>query len=378
MRPAIIPWLATLLAVSSLALPLDDAVDTLPVQAPSSPSANLPRLAIYYQTTHDAATGRPISMLPLITEKHIALTHLIVCTLHVRANRDIYLNDFPPDHPRFATVWAEAAILRESGVRVVAMVGGAAEGSFAADTLDAPDGSPLFERAYGQLRGALRRFGLQGLDVDVEQPMSQRGIARLVRRLRADFGPHFTITMAPVASALTKAAWPNLSGFSYRELEEATESREVEFYNAQFYNGFGDMASTEGFDSVVAAGYDPRRIVAGQVTTPENGAQWTPFDQLAGTMGDLRRKYGEIGGIMGWEYFNGKPGGEAKPWEWAQQITAILRPNKPVRLRVTREDAARLDAAWATSVAGRGSGNASVAGADDLKPDVDYWAMVSE
>ncbi|KLU82349.1 chitinase 3 [Magnaporthiopsis poae ATCC 64411] len=240
MRPTSIPWLATLLAVSSLALPLNDAVDTLPVQTPPSP-ATLPRLAIYYQTTHDAVTGRPISMLPLITEKHIALTHLIVCTLH-----------------------------------------------------------------------------------------------------------------------------------------DATKGREVEFYNAQFYNGFGDMASTEGFDSVVAAGYDPRRIMAGQVTTPENGWQWTPFDELARTMGELRRKYGEIGGIMGWEYFNGKPGGEAKPWEWAQQITAILRPNKPVGLRVTREDAARLDAAWATSVSGRDTGNTSVAGADNLKPDVDYWAMVSE
>ncbi|KAL8382166.1 hypothetical protein RB595_006108 [Gaeumannomyces hyphopodioides] len=375
MKSTLIPWLAALLAAPSLSRPLDDdAVGTLPVQAPST--AGLPRLAIYYQTTHDAATGRPISMLPLITEQHIALTHLIVCTLHVRAARELYLNDYPPDHPRFATVWAEAAVLRASGVRVVAMVGGAAEGSFDADTLDAPDGSPLFERAYGQLRDALRRFGLQGLDVDVEQPMSQRGVARLVRRLRADFGPDFTITLAPVATALTTRAWPNLSGFSYRELE-ATSGRDVEFYNAQFYNGFGDMADTDMFDSVVEAGYDPRRIVAGQVTTPANGAQWTPFDQLARTMGKLQRKYGEVGGIMGWEYFNGKPGGEAKPWEWAQQITAILRPDKHVQLKVTRDDAARLEAAWATSVAGRVDGNASLAGGDDLKPDVNYWAMVS-
>ncbi|EJT78261.1 chitinase 3 [Gaeumannomyces tritici R3-111a-1] len=377
MKPTLIPWLAALLlllAAPSLSRPLDDAADTLPVRAPS---ISLPRLAIYYQTTHDATTGRPISMLPLVTEQHIALTHLIVCTLHVRADRELYLNDFPPSHPRFATVWAEAAVLRDSGVRVVAMVGGAAEGSFAADTLDAPEGSPLFERAYGQLRDALRRFGLQGLDVDVEQPMSQRGAARLVGRLRADFGPEFTITMAPVASALTTREWPNLSGFSYRELE-ATSGRDVEFYNAQFYNGFGDMIDTGAFDSVVAAGYDPRRIVAGQVTTPDNGAQWTPFDQLARTMGELRRKYGEVGGIMGWEYFNGKPGGQAKPWEWAQQITAILRPGKQVQLRVTRDDAARLEAAWATSVAGKVSGNASLAGGDDVKPDVDYWAMVSE
>jgi len=28
---------------------------------------------------------------------------------------------------------------------------------------------------------------------------------------------------------------------------------------------------------------------------------------------------------MGWEYFNGRPGGKERPWEWAQAMTRILR-----------------------------------------------------
>ena len=28
---------------------------------------------------------------------------------------------------------------------------------------------------------------------------------------------------------------------------------------------------------------------------------------------------------MGWEYFNGRPGGKERPWEWAQEMTKILR-----------------------------------------------------
>ncbi|KAI6461008.1 hypothetical protein MCOR17_006495 [Pyricularia oryzae] len=365
-------------ATQSLALPIDDgqAANATSAAADLLGVSPLPRLAIYFQTTHSSATGRPISMLPLVTEKGIALTHLYVCTLHVNYDGEIHLNDFPPGHARFATLWREAAVLRRSGVRVMAMVGGAAEGSFSRRTLDAPDGDPNFEKYYGQLRDVLRDFGLQGLDVDVEQPMSLRGAVRLVRRLREDFGPDFVLTQAPVGTALSRGGTPNLSGFSYRDLDQAVGGS-IEFYNAQFYNGFGDMATTAAYDSVVAAGWDPRRIVAGQITTPANGQQFVPFDQLRRTMDELRARYGEIGGIMGWEYFNGKPGGESEPWEWAQEITAILRPDVPTVLTVSQADADELDEAWAVSVAAQPVMALGTAGVDPETPDVDYQAMVN-
>ncbi|OIW32936.1 coagulation factor 5/8 type domain protein [Coniochaeta ligniaria NRRL 30616] len=353
---------------------------SLPLQVPpttsprSSPLPDLPRLVIYYQTTHDSL-GNPISMLPLVTEKNIALTHLIICSLHINPGSTIHLNDHPPSDPHFTTLWAEARVLADAGVRVMGMIGGAAPGSFTAQTLDAPPGSnsTAFEHYYGQLRDVIRTYGLGGLDLDVEQSMSQAGITRLVERLYADFGPGFVVTLAPVASALENGG--NLSGFDYGDLEAAAGD-EIGFYNAQFYNGFGSMASTAAFDGVVANGWEAEKIVVGQITTPDNGGQYVSFDVLNRTIGELRGRYGEIGGIMGWEYFNSQPGGTAEPWEWAQRMTEILRPEGTFNLTVTRETAEMLEGAWRRSVLG-GSVQGVGGQYTGVLPDVDYMAMVN-
>lgn len=341
-----------------------------PNARPSPPRwSEIPRLVLYYQTTHDAL-GRPISMLPLITEKHIALTHLIVCSFHINRNAHLTLNDYPPSYPLFTVLWAETQLLRAAGVKVMGMIGGAARGSFDAYTLDGPDA--VFEVYYLQLRDAIALYGLEGMDLDVEQYMSQAGIARLIRRLRADFGERFIITLAPVASALWGGA--NLSGFSYPELEVALGG-EIAFYNAQFYNGFGWLGSTDYFDRAVSYGWHPSRLVAGQLTTPENGNGWVTHETLNATVAALRDKYGQIGGVMGWEYFNGRPGGNEQPWQWAQVMTAILRPGQVPRLRVTRGVAEGLIRAWQESVA-----PALVAGAGgpgkEVVMNVDYLGMI--
>jgi chitinase len=357
------------LSSPSFSLPVHEPATLTPrAQEPT----DLPRLVIYYQTTHDAS-GNPISMLPLVTEKNIALTHLIICSFHINLDSEIHLNDYPPSDPHFATVWSEARVLADAGVRIMGMIGGAASGSFTTQTLDAPEAnSAAFEHYYGQLRDVIRQFGLQGMDLDVEQSMSQAGITRLVRRLAQDFGPDFVITLAPVASALRNGG--NLSGFDYEDLEAAVGS-EIGFYNAQFYNGFGSMASTAAFDGVVGNGWRADKIVVGQITTPDNGGQYVGFDVLNRTIGQLRGKYGEIGGVMGWEYFNSKPGGTAEPWEWAQEMTEILRPEGRFDLRITMETAEELERAWRTSVVqGDGEG---VSGLESVVPNVDYMAMVN-
>ncbi|KAK0724986.1 glycoside hydrolase family 18 protein [Lasiosphaeris hirsuta] len=323
----------------------------------------LPRLVLYYQTTHDSQS-LPISMLPLITEKGIALTHLIVCSFHVNYNGVVHLNDYPPGHPHFYTMWNETLIMKEAGVKIMGMVGGAAAGSFDTVTLD---GDALnFELYYRQLRDVIAYYGLQGMDLDVEQPMSQAGITRLVQRLRADFGPDFEITLAPVASALVGGA--NLSGFNYKQLETAVGA-DIDFYNAQFYNGFGYLGTTTDFGRVVSQGWNPRKILAGQITTSDNGAGYIPYDRLNATISALRAMYGQIGGIMGWEYFNSQPGGLPQPWQWAQAMTAILRPNEVPRLTITKAKAKGLIQAWKDSVAG--------GIVPELMPNVDYMAMVN-
>lgn len=81
----------------------------------------------------------------------------------------------------------------------------------------------------------------------------------------------------------------------------------MEWYNTQFYCGWGDARSTGWYDAVVAAGWDPRRVVLGVVTNAANGAGHVGLRLLREVCGALRARYaarGGFGGVMGWEYFN--------------------------------------------------------------------------
>lgn len=121
--------------------------------------------------------------------------------------------------------------------------------------------------------------------------MSLAGIVRLIDRLRADFGPAFIITLAPVAAALVEGGG-NLSGFGYGDLERV-RGGEVAWYNAQFYCGWGDVG-VPGVWEVVSGGGTGRwgrgRVVVGLVT------RWvaeldllTPF-----TVGGVKERGGRV------------------------------------------------------------------------------------
>ncbi|CEJ94273.1 hypothetical protein VHEMI09814 [[Torrubiella] hemipterigena] len=355
------------------------AVATASTNAPS----DNPRLIVYFQTTHDKQ-GNPISMLPLVKEKGIALTHLIACSFHINKDSEIHLNDYPPSDARFKTLWKEADTLKQSGVKIMGMIGGAAAGSFDSNTLDGSQAN--FDKYYGQLRDIIRNFKLEGMDLDVEQSMSQSGINRLVEALYNDFGSNFLITLAPVASALRGGA--NLSGFDYSTLDD-NEGSKIAFYNAQFYSGFGSMSTTSDYDRIVSNGFDASRVIAGQLTAPANGYGYTPYSQLNKTVISLRDKYGQIGGVMGWEYFNSSPGGTDKPWQWAQIMTQILRPGLTPKIKMTRADAKALtDAYYESQAAASADADADSADSADAertnfksaavkKPVVDYYQWVN-
>ncbi|KAK4127767.1 glycoside hydrolase family 18 protein [Parathielavia appendiculata] len=282
----------------------------------------LPRLITYYQT-HHTPSGTPISVLPLLQNPGISVTHLILAAIHINEEpSNLTLNDHPPSHPRFTALWAELRILQASGIKVLCMLGGAAKGSFARlDTMMADE--PTFERYYAPLAELIRTHGLDGIDLDVEEPMSLAGIIRLIDRLRADFGPDFLITLAPVAAALLNCEH-NLSGFDYEALE-VMRGREIAWYNAQFYCGWGDCSNPAMYEMILIKGWQPEKIVVGLVTNPKNGSGWVPWNMLGTVLPVLVGRHPRFGGVMGWEYFNSLPGGEGKPWEWSQVMTALLR-----------------------------------------------------
>ncbi|KAJ5463231.1 Glycoside hydrolasesuperfamily [Penicillium sp. IBT 31633x] len=276
-----------------------------------------PRVILYHQTLIPGG-GQYVSMLPLL-ENNTGITHMILAAIHINEQPgDITLNDDPPENAKFDPLWAEVPLLQRQGVKVMCMLGGAAPGSFTR-----LDGSRAqFEQFYYPLLTMIRRYGLDGIDLDVEETMSLQGIIRLIDRLKADLGDAFIITLAPVAAALLGIG--NLSGFDYRELEQARASK-ISWYNTQFYNGWGLAEDPRMYAAMVAQGWSPRRIVYGLLTNPGNGSQgYVSQDQIGPVLGMLVEQFPNFGGVMGWEYFNALPGDTAKPWQWAAQMSLSM------------------------------------------------------
>ena len=293
---------------------------------PLLPIGQGPRVILYHQTHHGPNNGPPVSLLPLITNA-TGVTHIIIAAIHINEGPgNISLNDDPPEAPKFSTLWSECAWLQASGVKVLGMLGGAAKGSY--ERLDGED-TTRFEAYYLPLRDLIRRHRLDGLDLDIEEPASLPGTIRLIDRLRADFGPAFLITLAPVATALLPNQ-PHLSGpaFDYRLLEQM-RGHEIAWYHTQFYCGWGDASSTAWYDAIVGLGWNPNKVVMGLVTSPCNGAGHVPWVQLENVLRTLRARYPAFGGVMGWEYFNALPGDQAAPWQWAANMSRCLRTPLP-------------------------------------------------
>lgn len=255
------------------------------------------------------------------------MTHVNVAAIHLNdPPGNITLNDHAPDDPRYITLWAELRILQASGIKVLGMLGGAAKGSFTRLDLD----DTTFEAYYIPLRNLVRERNLDGLDLDVEEPMTLAGIIRLIDRLKQDFGNVFLITLAPVAAALmSERPEHNLSGFSYEALE-VMRGAQIAWYNTQFYCGWGDLSNTGGYDYIIRRGFPAHKVIVGMVTNPGNGSGWVDLAVLREVLITLRQRYPGFGGVMGWEYFNSLPGDRARPWEWAAFMTRHLRSSGDV------------------------------------------------
>lgn len=283
------------------ALPLD----------PAAPA----RVVVYYQTHHlDDALVSPVELL-----RHSpSLTAIIVGAIHINAEPgDITLNDDPADHPKNDDMWAELAAVRTQGVAVIGMLGGAAVGSFGR-----LEGENL-ARYYPHLKGLITRYQLDGVDLDIEEDITLDGVRQLIDVLRADFGPDFIITLAPVATALCGGG--NLSGFDYEELYKSHGS-EIAWMNTQFYCGWGVLDRTAEYDAIISRGVFPAsKVVAGTSTHPLPGKGFVEPAVLTETVAQLAAAYPDFGGMSSWEYFNSEPGGTGAPWEWAKAMAAAMK-----------------------------------------------------
>jgi chitinase len=289
-----------------------------PAGAASTAMSRKPRIIYYHQTHYH--NNAFVSILPVLQNK-TGVTHVNIAAIHVNSPPgNIALNDDPYNAEKYIPLWDEVATLQAAGVKVLGMLGGAAQGSFS--RLDGT--AARFEEYYLPLKAMISWTGLDGLDLDVEEAMSLGGVVRLIDRLKFDFGHEFLITLAPVATAMMNLQ--NLSGFNHEDLEKGLGAR-IAWYNVQFYCDWGDMAKTEDFDAIMRRGWPEEKVVIGLVTNPANGAGWISDSDLRKCLEKLLKEYPNLGGVMGWEYFNSVTSAHpetGQPWTWAMLMQDIL------------------------------------------------------
>lgn len=186
-----------------------------------------------------------------------------------------------------------------------------------------------FDAFYQPLLATIQQYNLDGFDLDIEESANLTVVLQLINALYTDMGPDFLITMAPVASALVSADGGDLSGFSYFDLDSQAVASDgtplVSWYNGQFYSGFGSPEDTSTYDSIVAAGWDPARVVMGVLDSPTDGSGYVATSTVQSTAASLLAKYPTFGGVDGWEYFDAGSGdGDAEPYQWVQAIASSL------------------------------------------------------
>jgi hypothetical protein len=94
-----------------------------------SQSTDSSRLVMYVQT-FKTPDHEPLSLLPLI-EKHTKVTHIILASLHLHdVPGEIRLNDDRLESPIWDDLWHEVWLLRQNGIKVMALLGGAAGGTY--------------------------------------------------------------------------------------------------------------------------------------------------------------------------------------------------------------------------------------------------------
>ncbi|KZV92702.1 glycoside hydrolase family 18 protein [Exidia glandulosa HHB12029] len=272
------------------------------------------RVAVYYQTQYDwGHNATYVSPLPLIG----LITHLYLAAYHINfksVGDSITLNDNKPYAPYYDQMWSDISQLKAAGIKIVGMLGGAAAGTYSSLT------PQYWDTYYPDLYQTIKDYDLDGMDLDVEQSTDIGVAIRLITQLKADFGPDFIVTLAPVASALRGGG--NLSGFNYVQLESQVGAN-ISWYNAQFYSGFGTIFPDSQYVSITeyqGGIFPPEKLVASVLTNSNLGSGYVSVDNVVKSLKDLVTLYGDqFGGVAGWEYFASNPSPHpGEPWQWSQ------------------------------------------------------------
>lgn len=317
------------------ALALSQSVLSFPLTRRLDNGAPL-RNVQYVQTFTDS-NGNWFNLTDLVTQ-NTGLTHLILASLHLDNPTEIHLNDNDIESAYWDPLWPMVSSLQDAGVKVMLMMGGAAQGSYArlqndvSVSLSMPRSALAltnqFDTYYPIIRSILQNHNLDGFDMDVEENVSESVLLRLAQQLDADMGTDFILTAAPVALSMSNSG--NLDNVSWSALDQVATSsarpngKLFNWYNTQFYDGWGNAGSTSSYDTVINAGWDPSRVVLGVLTAANAGGAWEPLSVLSSTIASLKAKYANFGGVSGWEYGLAGESDSDTPVQWVASIGSYL------------------------------------------------------
>ena len=259
---------------------------------------NCPRVVCYYQST---------SNLDPILQPGTYVNVLIVSSLHFGTTKSdgspyIHLNNEDPDAKEFDTLWSQTKTAHEQGIKVMLMLGGAG-GAY-----EVLFGN--FKEYYGLLKNTIqKRPWITGIDLDIEEPVQLDQVQKLIQCIYEDFGPTFTITMAPVAGAL-QSDGSGPYGLNYKDIM-STEGERISWFNVQFYC---DSFNEESYKSIINNGYPASKIVMGM------WAKEMP-SSAADTVNSLANVYSDFAGVDLWRYDDIQD-----PNDWATSMWTAMRP----------------------------------------------------
>ncbi|KAJ7330843.1 chitinase 3 [Mycena albidolilacea] len=296
--------------------PTSSATTSTSSSSPSSTASNsTKRIVQYYGSPLEAKNHVHIAQLVNGT-RPIYVTNVLFGTFTILDNNTMKITTgedsvWKPDDPALDWAWSEMCQVQQAGVAV---------SMFLRSGFHLLNNETTFDARYAPLHGLLTRRKFDGIDLDIEDDaITLNTMVKLIRRLRADFGADFVITLAPVATAL--AGGKNLSQFSYTALEKQVGD-DIAWYNAQFY-GTGDL-TIDAFDAVVSNGWDPARFTIGMASSPDFQTGMFPLSDLHAVFANITAKHPRVRGMAGFDYYDQCPGGWAAPWQWPIWAAAQL------------------------------------------------------
>lgn len=250
-----------------------------------------PKIIYYYQTFSG------LKNIEGVTHIHLASIHF---GYNDKEKEYIHLNDYSPYDKRFDSVWKELEDAKKTyNIKVVLMVGGAggAFGDYQKNTI-------LYYNFLKKLIVSKKHI-IDGIDLDVEEPMQYKLLKNLIINLKNDFGSDFLISLAPVSFAIETDS-PGMGGFYYQQLEDDLGIL-INYYNTQFYYDY----SSASYDNAIKNGYNSEKIVFGAIDSISLENQ---IEQVT----NLKKKYGDkFGGVFIWEYCNA-------PKDWSKKMCSII------------------------------------------------------